>query len=214
VYLMGLCCQGTNFNAVLFDFDASGASGRSEAPVTCQAQRTAPLGSAAPRPPVAVAGSTVYAAMSDGVQAFDAASLTRRWRTSRGAATSATIANGVLYVMRFFVVADDPTFEGFDLEAYDATGTAGCSGAPLGCEPLLSVAVGIGDGADVSSGLISTLKAPAVAGGRVYTFDLGIVGFGLPPSSSRWPGSPDARWLRAPRRRCRWVQPPLPGRTR
>ena len=108
-------------------------------------------------------GLVYVAAGYDGVDVFDADGSTEScatdgltceplWRAMSGpfgsfnVDPSPTVVDGVLYVVTY----------GGELSAFDASGTAGCSGIPKVCSPLWSAKVPLG------------VSAPAVSDGVVY----------------------------------------------
>jgi outer membrane protein assembly factor BamB len=157
----------------LYAFDATGKTGCSGTPTTCN-----PLWSATislmviNKSSPAVANGVVYIGSANGsLYAFDAAGNTNcsgtpktcnpLWTATTGGAvqSSPTIVNGVVYV------GSSDT----KLYAFDATGTTGCSGTPKTCNPLWTGATGAG--IDQST--------PAVANGVVYigSFDNNLYAF-------------------------------------
>jgi PQQ-like domain len=160
----------------LYAFDATGATGCSGAPTTCAPLWTAP---AAYFDGMTVADGEVFVTDQEGVQAFDAAG-TRNcsgtpkvcaplWTTATATNTSASgftpgpgspvVANGVLYVPGY---GDGmvPSQGGAYVAAFDAAGSAGCSGTPVVCVPMWTTA-GV-PGSDANAG------SPAVADGVLY----------------------------------------------
>jgi hypothetical protein len=159
----------------LFAFDATGARGCSARPAACTPLWTAPT---ADFDGMVVAGGDVFVTDQDGVQAFSAAG-TRGcsgspevcvplWATSINISTgpgftpgggSPVVAGGVLYVPGY---GDgiSPSTGGALVAAFDAAGTAGCSGTPTICHPMWTTT-----GLPASSG---NSGSPTVAGGVLY----------------------------------------------
>jgi hypothetical protein len=170
-------------------FDAAGSENCSGIPKVCAPlwatsthNTTGPLFEPGSGSPVVVNGVLYVPGYGDGiapnlggayVAAFDAAGKTGcsgtptvcvpMWTTtglpvSSGNVGSPAIANGVLYIANG------------SLYAFDATGSAGCSGTPKVCAPLWTAMI---------SGGGPTYGAPAVADGTVYvgTFYSGLYAF-------------------------------------
>jgi PQQ-like domain len=172
-------------NGTLYAFDATGARGCSATPAACTPLWTAPT---ADFTSLAVADGAVFVTDQDGVQAFSAAG-TRGcsgspkvcvplWATSINVSTglgftpgrgSPVVAGGVLYVPGY---GDGlvPSKGGALVAAFDAAGTAGCSGTPRVCVPLwtttaLPVSTGNSGSPTVAGGVLY------IASGSLYAFD-------------------------------------------
>jgi outer membrane protein assembly factor BamB len=148
----------------LYAFDANGSTGCSGTPKTC-----APLWTAATGGPIAgspaVANGVAYVGADDGkLYAFDATGTTGcsgnpttcvpLWTADVGifTVTSPAVANGVVYI------GSDAIYGGPSLQAFDASGSTGCSGTPKTCTPLWG-------SADLGEFRVSS---PAVANGVVF----------------------------------------------
>ena len=146
----------------LYAFSATGTTGCSGTPKTCQPLwkgiTTAQIESSP-----AVAGGAVYAGSNDGtLYAFSATGTTGCSGTPKTCRPLWTANAGAL----FYQVISSPDATGGvvyvgsgngRLYAFSATGTTGCSGTPKTCRPLWTATTG--------SGIFSS---PAVAGGIVY----------------------------------------------
>ena len=143
-------------------YDAAGSTNCSGTPVTCTPLWTAATGGGVVASPAVANGVLYEPASNHELDAFDAAGVTNcsgtpatctpLWTASIGTQNVATpsspaVANGVVYVGS----------EDGNLYAFDAAGTTNCSGMPVTCTPLWSVATG---------GPVRS--APAVANGFVY----------------------------------------------
>jgi uncharacterized repeat protein (TIGR01451 family) len=149
----------------LYAFSASGTTGCSGTPKTCQPLWTGATG-AVVNPSPAVANGVVYVGSNypdDKIYAFSASGTTGcsgtpkacqpLWTGATGDAinSSPLVANGVVYVGSY----------DFKLYAFSASGTTGCSGTPTTCQPLWTASTG------------SNINAsPAVADGIVYVGSL------------------------------------------
>jgi hypothetical protein len=144
-----------------FAFDAAGINGCSGTPKRCQ-----PLWSMTGDGDVGVANGFVYR----GAAAFDATGVTNcsgvpkvcqpLWTENIGGdvVSTVSIASGVVYVS----AGDSTGTAESHLYAFDAAGSAGCSGSPLVCQPLWSAATG-------GAGTVpAALSPPVISEGRVY----------------------------------------------
>jgi outer membrane protein assembly factor BamB len=141
-------------NGTLYAFDASGTEGCSGSPRICSPMWTG-AGSAFASP--AVTNSTVFVGEAtdgaqSGVAAFDASGTNGCTGTPKicqplwfdsvsgsvglGGYSSPTVANGVLYV------GGNAFGVGGSLYAFDAEGSANCSGTPKACSPLFTYSLG------------------------------------------------------------------------
>jgi PQQ-like domain len=156
-------------------FDATGATGCANVPITCTPLWTAPT---AYFDGMTVAKGDVFVTDGEGVQAFSAAGTTNcsgtpktctpLWETSLYTATgpgftpgtgSPVVANGVLYVPGY---GDGmiPSQGGAYVAAFDPAGSAGCKGTPVVCVPMwTTTGVPRSEGNDGS---------PAIANGVLY----------------------------------------------
>jgi PQQ-like domain len=166
-------------------FDATGARGCSATPAACTPLWTAPT---ANFDGMAVADGDVFVTDAEGIQAFSAAG-TRGcsgspevcvplWATSISDTTgpgftpgrgSPVVAGGVLYVPGY---GDGiaPGQGGALVAAFDAAGTAGCSGTPRICTPLWTTTA-----LPSSTG---NSGSPTVAGGVLYIANGTLYAFG------------------------------------
>jgi hypothetical protein len=158
---------------LLYAYDATGAIGCSDTPTTCTFLWTAttPYFQG-----MTVADGDVFVSSAYGVQAFDAAGTTNcsgtpkvcdpLWSTGTTANTtvgfapgqgSPVVANGVLYVPGY----ENGTASrqgGAAVGAFDAAGSAGCSGTPIVCVPMWTY----GEPGSGGNG------SPAIANGVLY----------------------------------------------
>lgn len=156
----------------LYAFAATGAAGCADTPTTCTPLWTAVtpffIG-------MTVADGKVFVTDQDGVQAFDAAGTKNCsgtpkicspvWTTGAGTNTSIggftagpgapVVANGVLYVPGAERTAS-PSPVGTSVTAFDAAGSADCSGTPVVCAPMWAYEGSADDG------------SPAIANGVLY----------------------------------------------
>jgi hypothetical protein len=156
-------------------FDATGATGCSDTPATCTPLWTAPT---AYFFGMTVADGDVFVTDQEGVQAFDAAGTADcsgtpkvcapLWATSTNTLTgpgflpgsgSPVVANGVLYVPGYGD-GDIPRQGGAYMAAFDAAGSADCSGTPTVCVPMWTTT-----GVPLSTG---NPGSPAIANGVLY----------------------------------------------
>jgi outer membrane protein assembly factor BamB len=157
----------------LYAFDANGKVHCAGTPKTCAPLWTAPTGGAVTSSP-AVADGVIYVGSDDNkLYAFDANGKVHCAGTPKscaplwtgvpvGAATthsSPAVGNGVVYLSsaaggcnRLFCIAWE------QLSAFDAAGTAGCSGTPKTCSPLWTT--------KVTGGYVDS--SPAIANGVLY----------------------------------------------
>jgi hypothetical protein len=164
----------TTFGNSLYAFDAAGTTGCSGTPKTCQPLWRATLGGR-PGSPV-VSGGVLYvgteqtAPKHDLLYAFDAEGVdgctgspkicAPLWRSTGDAGATPTVAGGLVYA-----TTTNETTNAFvtTLTAYDAAGSAGCSGSPKRCRPVWRYRAD-----DVCSGSCGLVGPPSVAGGKVY----------------------------------------------
>jgi hypothetical protein len=110
---------------------------------------------------VAVADGVVYAT-SLGVTAFDATTLDRLW-TGPSAISSPTVADGVVHTLDL-VSTGGPGWT-FEVQAADAAGVVGCTGAPLVCEQVWASPSSAQ--VDLFDAILAPISGPAVATGHV-----------------------------------------------
>ena len=124
-----------------------------------------------PKPPVAIANGTLYA--DDlGTTAFAASGLARVWQTNYNDVSrpidisSASIANGVMYVIAGTDIDTSAGTLRLTPVAYDTAGEVGCSGTPKTCTPLWTGT----PGPTASTGQVATTNrfGPTIANGTVY----------------------------------------------
>ncbi len=165
----------------LVAFDATGTNGCSGAPKICNPVWTATLPGSASASPT-VAGGRVFvvsaAGDSDALSAFNATDGSALWSAtvvnSSGTLThtkSAPAVSGNVVSAGFSGVADaPPESPQARVLAFDAGGSAGCSGTPVTCQPLWETATP----SDVGS-----MGTPTIAGGILfasgYAFDAAAV---------------------------------------
>jgi hypothetical protein len=187
-------------------FDATAVEGCSGSPPVCAPLWTAPVpvDGGFPVRPLAVDGGLVYAnrVRSDGgvvhdIVAFDAGGETGCagvpkvcvpiWATDPVIAdaglTGATVANGVVYATSAHSTSCDPETTWCQMRqhvfAWDAAGSAGCTGTPVQCPPLLDRTIEF----EIFFGQVRVYE-PVVANGTLYVMEANfaprIVAFGLP----------------------------------
>ena len=170
----------------LYAFDATGAANCSAAPVACTPLWTAPT---AYVHGMTIANGDVYVTDGEGVQAFDAAGskncagtpkvCTPLWATSTHTSTgpaftpgsgSPVFASGVLYVPGYGDGLPLST-GGAYVAAFDAAGSAGCSGSPTVCVPMWTTTGLPGSTANTGSPAIGANGVLYIANQTLYAFD-------------------------------------------
>jgi outer membrane protein assembly factor BamB len=158
---------GTEFRA----FDATGTTGCGGTPKACSPVWIGPLASDALRDPPVVAAGHVFVGLGSGnIDVFDAggssgcgvstATCQPLWTVATGVHTSMHLgaARSVLAVSWLDATPFGPG-PGFHIgvDAFDVSGTVGCSGAPKVCAPIGQV--------DLAS--LESVSSPAIASGRI-----------------------------------------------
>jgi len=147
-------------------FDAAGVTNCSGTPKVCQPIWTAVATSSFGVP--AVAGNKVYVAegVPSRVEVFDEAAVTNCSGSPTtclplftvplpaNSTNSVDVSGGIGYI-NAGIGTGTPVY----LVAFDATGTVGCTGAPLVCQPIWTASM---------PGMHDFSATPAVAGGRVF----------------------------------------------
>jgi outer membrane protein assembly factor BamB len=170
----------------LYAFDATGAANCSAAPVACTPLWTAPT---AYFHGMTIANGDVYVTDGEGVQAFAAAGskncsgtpkvCTPLWATSTHTSTGPAFtpgsgwpvfASGVLYVPGYGDGLPLST-GGAYVAAFDAAGSAGCSGSPTVCVPMWTTTGLPGSTANTGSPAIGANGVLYIANQTLYAFD-------------------------------------------
>ena len=170
----------------LYAFDATGAANCSAAPAACTPLWTAPT---AYFHGMTIANGDVYVSDGEGIQAFDAAGSKNcsgtpkvcvpLWATSTHSSTgpaftpgsgSPVVAGGVLYVPGYGDGLPLST-GGAYVAAFDAAGSAGCSGSPTVCVPMWTTTGLPASTANTGSPAIGANGVLYIANQTLYAFD-------------------------------------------